>query len=105
MGSTYIDVMTITSDTSLEYDRMAQAIKDLAEETGKPPVIFSLCQWGKVCTNSPIVVAHRLLVFEPLGTTMALGQAYGAELAREHRSSFEATACGLIAVFHRQRVT
>ncbi|KDQ32138.1 glycoside hydrolase family 27 protein [Pleurotus ostreatus PC15] len=30
-----------------KYGRMAQAIKDLAQETGKAPVIFSLCEWGK----------------------------------------------------------
>ncbi|KAF4564487.1 hypothetical protein EYR36_002423 [Pleurotus pulmonarius] len=37
-----------------KYDRMAQAIRDLSEETGMPPFIFSLCQWGKVIMSSSI---------------------------------------------------
>lgn len=27
---------------------MSNAIKDLAEETGNPPLLFSLCEWGRV---------------------------------------------------------
>ena len=27
---------------------MANAIKKLSEESGKPPIVFSLCQWGRV---------------------------------------------------------
>ncbi|KAK7451774.1 hypothetical protein VKT23_012453 [Stygiomarasmius scandens] len=30
-----------------KYSRMAQAIADLAAETGKPPLLFSLCEWGR----------------------------------------------------------
>ncbi|KAI0750591.1 glycoside hydrolase [Irpex lacteus] len=29
-----------------KYQRMADAITKLAEKTGKPPVVFSLCEWG-----------------------------------------------------------
>lgn len=31
-----------------EFTVMANAIKDLAKSTGKPPMLFSLCQWGRV---------------------------------------------------------
>lgn len=34
------------------YERMANAIKDLAETSGKPPLFLSLCQWGRVCGTS-----------------------------------------------------
>lgn len=27
---------------------MADAIADLAKSSGKPPLIFSLCEWGEV---------------------------------------------------------
>ncbi|KAJ8456849.1 hypothetical protein ONZ45_g18557 [Pleurotus djamor] len=30
-----------------KYARMAEAIQALAKESGQPPMIFSLCQWGK----------------------------------------------------------
>ncbi|KAG5635708.1 hypothetical protein H0H81_010333 [Sphagnurus paluster] len=26
---------------------MAKAIADLAKSSGKPPILFSLCQWGR----------------------------------------------------------
>lgn len=32
----------------LEYQRMSGAIADVAKSTGKPPLIFSLCEWGWV---------------------------------------------------------
>ena len=31
-----------------EYERMADAIQKVAKETGAPPLLFSLCQWGRV---------------------------------------------------------
>ncbi|KAF8068659.1 glycoside hydrolase family 27 protein [Lyophyllum atratum] len=30
-----------------KYSRMSNAIADLAKSSGKPPIIFSLCQWGR----------------------------------------------------------
>ncbi|KJA21424.1 glycoside hydrolase family 27 protein [Hypholoma sublateritium FD-334 SS-4] len=30
-----------------KFTRMANAIKKLSEESGKPPLVFSLCQWGR----------------------------------------------------------
>ncbi|OBZ67424.1 putative alpha-galactosidase B [Grifola frondosa] len=30
-----------------KYQRMADAIKDLAQSSGKPPLMFSLCEWGQ----------------------------------------------------------
>ena len=27
---------------------MSNAIKDLAKSSGKPPILFSLCEWGRV---------------------------------------------------------
>jgi len=29
------------------YERMANAIKDLAESSGRPPIFLSMCQWGR----------------------------------------------------------
>jgi hypothetical protein len=31
-----------------KYQRMADAIQDLARRSGKPPMFYSLCQWGRV---------------------------------------------------------
>ena len=43
----------------LEYQRIADAIAQLAKDSGKPPLILSLCEWGEVgasvvfqCLNS-----------------------------------------------------
>ncbi|KAI6146844.1 glycoside hydrolase family 27 protein, partial [Pisolithus tinctorius] len=33
----------------LGYVRMANAISDLSQSTGKPPLILSLCEWGRLC--------------------------------------------------------
>lgn len=30
-----------------KYQRMANAIADLAKSSGKPPILFSLCEWGR----------------------------------------------------------
>lgn len=35
---------------------MANAIKDLAVTSGKPPLFLSLCQWGRVCHASYVLV-------------------------------------------------
>ncbi|KAI0758502.1 glycoside hydrolase [Irpex lacteus] len=35
-----------------KYQRMADAIKNLAKKTGKPPVVFSLCEWGWTMAQS-----------------------------------------------------
>jgi len=31
-----------------EYTRMSNAIAKLSKESGKPPILFSLCEWGRV---------------------------------------------------------
>jgi hypothetical protein len=36
----------------LEYTRMANAIQKLSKSSGKPPFLFSLCQWGRVSKSS-----------------------------------------------------
>lgn len=36
----------IKENTFGKYQRMAGAIADLAKSSGKPPIIFSLCEWG-----------------------------------------------------------
>ncbi|KAF8191770.1 glycoside hydrolase family 27 protein [Pholiota molesta] len=40
-----------------KFTRMSNAIKKLSEETGKPPMLFSLCQWGR---NEPWLWARTL---------------------------------------------
>jgi alpha-galactosidase len=40
-----------------KYTRMADAIARLSESSGKPPILFSLCQWGRV---QPWLWARRL---------------------------------------------
>lgn len=34
--------------TALEFALMADAIADLSKKSGKPPLFYSLCQWGRV---------------------------------------------------------
>lgn len=34
---------------STEYKRMSDAIAELSETSGKPPILLSLCEWGLVC--------------------------------------------------------
>ncbi|KAF9547552.1 glycoside hydrolase family 27 protein, partial [Agrocybe pediades] len=40
-----------------KFTRMSNAIKKLSKESGKPPILFSLCQWG---VNQPWLWARRL---------------------------------------------
>jgi len=40
-----------------KYTRMAKAIDDLAKSSGKPPILFSICQWGR---EQPWIWARRL---------------------------------------------
>jgi len=40
-----------------KYTRMANAIADLAQSSGKPPIFLSLCQWGR---EQPWLWARRL---------------------------------------------
>ncbi|KAF9478960.1 glycoside hydrolase [Pholiota conissans] len=40
-----------------KYTRMSNAIINLSKETGKPPMLFSLCQWGR---NEPWLWARTL---------------------------------------------
>ncbi|KAF8068658.1 glycoside hydrolase family 27 protein [Lyophyllum atratum] len=40
-----------------KYTRMANAITDLAKSSGKPPILFSICQWGR---EQPWIWARRL---------------------------------------------
>ncbi|KAL5523373.1 hypothetical protein ACEPAF_1640 [Sanghuangporus sanghuang] len=40
----YDDILR--ENTMGKYQRMADAIADLAKSSGKPPIIFSLCEWG-----------------------------------------------------------
>jgi len=40
-----------------KYTRMSQAIARLSKSSGKPPILFSLCQWGRV---QPWIWARRL---------------------------------------------
>lgn len=37
-----------------EYQRMSDAIAQLASSSGKPPLIFSLCEWGQVRLPLPL---------------------------------------------------
>ncbi|KAG6902157.1 hypothetical protein C0995_003631 [Termitomyces sp. Mi166 len=51
-GSTAVRELGITTldqtrNVSVEYQRMANAIANLAETTQKPPILFSLCEWGR----------------------------------------------------------
>ena len=34
------------------YERMANAIKDLAKSSGRPPLFLSMCQWGRVWSST-----------------------------------------------------
>ena len=36
------------TSADLEYRRIADAIAQLSQDTGKPPLILSLCEWGEV---------------------------------------------------------
>lgn len=37
--------------SSIEFTRMSNAIAELSRSSGKPPILFSLCQWGRVGTE------------------------------------------------------
>lgn len=43
------------------YQRMANAIANLAKKTGTTPFYFSLCAWGWVCGNSLLVLCVDLV--------------------------------------------
>lgn len=57
----YLNVDSRGNGNHTGYEPMANAIKDLAETSGKPPIFLSLCQWGRVCCTS--YVQAGVLVF------------------------------------------
>lgn len=64
------------SFVSAEYKRMADAIAELAKSSGKPPLLFSLCEWGEVCCIILNPMAREQICnYDNLGATVALGQA------------------------------
>lgn len=44
--------------TGAEYQRIADAIAQLAEDTRKPPLILSLCEWGEVSRIFVLVLSN-----------------------------------------------
>ncbi|KAF5389448.1 hypothetical protein D9757_004286 [Collybiopsis confluens] len=52
-----ISPLCIPPTLRAEYTRMSNAISDLAASTGKPPILFSLCQWGR---EQPWLWARKL---------------------------------------------
>jgi hypothetical protein len=50
MGSEFVrDDFDYPADgCHIGYERMANAIKDLAKFSGRPPLFLSMCQWGRV---------------------------------------------------------
>jgi hypothetical protein len=60
-----------------EYTRMANAIADLAKSSGKPPILFSLCQWGRVRICVPVSMfgyfAYSLVVLDRKSRGCGLG--------------------------------
>lgn len=41
-----------------EYARMANAIANLSTATGRPPLLYSLCQWGRVSVKCNEVIPN-----------------------------------------------
>lgn len=62
-----------------EYQRMSDAIASVAQSTGKPPLIFSLCEWGWVSSSwsTSCTEVHRL----HKESSLDLGKTSRAELA------------------------
>lgn len=50
MGSMYIprELLARSLLAGAGYERMANTIADLSQLSGKPPLILSMCQWGRV---------------------------------------------------------
>ena len=42
---------SLCKSSDIEYQRIADAIAQLAEDTGNPPLILSLCEWGEESVN------------------------------------------------------
>lgn len=55
-----------------EFKRMSDAIARLSERTGKPPMQYSLCQWGRVSDIRSIQSFLNSCVI--LGATLAMGK-------------------------------
>lgn len=57
IGSEYHSLNTMQLSVALsylppsEYKRVADAIAALSKSSGKPPMLLSLCQWGRVSVN------------------------------------------------------
>jgi alpha-galactosidase len=43
---------SLTTAVLVGYTRMSNAIKDLSLTSGKPPILLSLCEWGRVSDHS-----------------------------------------------------
>ena len=51
----YDDMWISDAKSLIEYQRMADALAELSSTTGKPPFVFSLCEWGWVCCTHWLV--------------------------------------------------
>ena len=63
----------------VEYQRIANAIAQLAEDTRRPPLILSLCEWGQV--SSVLLLLLHYVHLRHSGATLAMGPAVRTELA------------------------
>lgn len=62
-------------ENNKEYARMAGAIADLANSTGTPPIIFSLCEWGWASVSYISYRTHCSLYLLFLESSVDLGKA------------------------------
>jgi hypothetical protein len=92
VGSTFV-LHTLCQAQSLsysEYTRMSNAIAKLSKESGKPPILFSLCEWGRV---SIVLWFFRCLLLTWLkGRTLALGPTSWTKLEGERLNRASASA-------------
>ena len=95
MGSTSyflpLSLFTATDRGHKEFKRMADAIADLAKSSGKPPLIYNLCEWGWVSTVEPIWSYSAEFLLRSLESSMALGKRTGSIVAYSKRLSLHHT--------------
>ncbi|TFY53425.1 hypothetical protein EVJ58_g9460 [Rhodofomes roseus] len=66
-----------------KFQRMADAIENLAKSTGRPPILFSLCQWGE---EQPWLWAKK--ISQSWRTTEDIGANWGSVMDILNRNSF-----------------
>lgn len=82
MGSMYLCPSPLSefSPMSPGYERMANAISDFSLSSGTPPLILSMCQWGRVRLHF-VAIIELWTVFA--GARLDLGPQIRAKLEGE----------------------